>query len=897
MNLKSRLFGKPAWQDRDPEIRASAVAKLNDVELERQLPQLAQHDESAEVRLAALKRINTEAFWLDARLRESDDAIVAAADDFLVRAVMRKANPDMLTERLEWFARTHQTDLIRKAARQAPDEDLRAAALERIDSPGFLGDCYMSETSDKLAACLLERIDQESTLQRIIDQLRKTSKKRTRAAEKRLAAIAAESGHDETVGQIARRLVDQIEALTRGSGGGDRSEHLSRLEAEWQSLASVPEPLQRRFEGAAQIIRSSINRSIPDSGSPARMHDPETPETADPEPIAGQLSKLAEQVRARAETPADREADSQLLSSWDRAWNAITEPGEAELALREALLPLLRQIQKRHEAASKPAVQKPEKPAVDAEALDRRLDDVGQMLEGGELAAARSALGELRSSLDKIPARQRPSKIVGREQRMAGRLKEMRNWQHWSNNKIRDELIAQVEQLIESDQHPDAISSALKEARAEWQRLESLEVLPGDKRRYAAPPGQWRRFQEACKQAFEIARPFFEKREEAKNQNLDALNQFLDKGMEVAASENPDGGEMLGFMRKARQVIRRLDDIPPKARGKAANRLKSLMDQLSARLDEFYEEVESAKRRLVAEARELAHEKDLKTAIDAAKALQARWQKAGSGRRRIEQKLWKEFREPIDPLFEQLEDKHQERRQEQKETIAALEALCQQAEELAGLDEEQLPDAEGRMRGLSNDWHRHPHRPKGLDQRFAAAEEKLDRRKSELRRRERDQARQTLDDLVQALQAAWQQRLDANGKAAAPPTDLPQPGDDPLAISVAEQLARVTTDETKHAELEQQVAQNADSARQIVIEMEFLAGVETPEADRQQRMDYQVKRLARQLSERSSQPDLGTELEALTQRWYAAFPMPPEQYENLAKRFDKCRNLLHSMLG
>ncbi len=897
MNLKSRLFGKPAWQNREPDMRASAVAESNDAELERQLPHLAQHDEAPKVRLAALKRINTEAFWLDARLRESDDAIVTAADDFLVRAVMRKANPDMLKERLEWFACIDQPELVRNAARRAPDEDLRAAALERINSPGFLGDCYMSEASDKLAARVLERIDQESTLQRIVDQLRKTSKKRTRAAEKRLAAIAAESGRDETVGQIALRLVDQVEALSRGNGSGDPGEHLSRLEAEWRSLASVPESLQRRFEGAAQIIQSSIHRSKSASGNRAQVHGTKTTETTEPEPVGRRLSNLADQVRAHAENSAGREDDLQMLSNWDRAWNAIGEPGAAEQALREELLPLLREIQKRHEAASKPVEQKVDQPAVDADALDHQLDDIGKLLESGELAAARNALRELRSSLDKIPARQRPSKIVGREQRMEGRLKEMRNWQKWSNNKIRDELIAQVEQLVESDQHPDAISSALKEARKEWQRLESLEVLPGDKRRYAAPPGQWRRFQAACKQAFEKARPFFEKRQEAKEQNLDALNKFIEKGMEVADSETPDGGEMLGFMRKARQVIRRLDDIPPKARGMAANQLKSLMDQLSKRLDESYEEVESVKRRLVAEARELAHEKDLRTAIDTAKALQARWQKAGSGRRRIEQKLWKEFREPIDPLFAQLEDKHAERRQEQQEAIAELEALCKQAEELAGLDEEQLPEAEGRMRSLSHDWHSHARRPKGLDQRFAAAEEKFNHRKTELSQREREQARQSLDDLVQALQTAWQQRLNANGKASKPPADLPQPGNDPLAILVAEQLARVTTNGTYHGELEQQVAQNADSARQVVIEMEFLAGVETPEADRQQRMDYQVKRLARQLSERSSQPDLGTELEVLTQRWYSAFPMPPEQHESLAKRFEKCRKLLQSMLG
>ena len=896
MNLTSRLFGKPAWQNRDPELRARAVAESEEAELQQHLPHLAQHDEAAPVRLAALKRINTEPFWLDARLRESEDAIIDAADDFLVRAVMRKANPDMIRERLEWFARIDRTEFIRDVARRAPDEALRAAALDRIESPGFLGDRFMNETSDSLAERLLERIDQESTLQRIVDNLRKSNKKRARAAEQRLAVIAAESGRDETVGQIALRLVEQVEALTRGNPGVDRAEHLSRIESEWRALASVPGKLERRFEGAAGIVRNSLDRSK----TVAENKEPPGDASTDPAPSAAPspaLNALADRVRAQAEQAGDSRKDTQLLSDWDRAWHAVDQPGEADHALREALLPSLRKIQKRHEAASTPAPEKQEQPAVDTAALDHELDVIAAKLENGELAAAHDALRKLRSHLDRIDTRQRPSKIVGRAQRMEGRLKEMRNWQHWSNNKIRDELIAQIEQLAEADQHPDAISSALKEARAEWQRLESLEVLPGDKRRHAAPPGQWRRFQAACKEAFDKAKPFFEKRHEIKEQNLEALNQFIEKGTALAKSDGADTGEMLGFMRKARQAIRRLDDIPPKTRGKAANRLKALMDRLSKRLDESYEAVESAKRRLVAEARELAHEKDLKTAIDKAKALQARWQQAGSGRRRIEQKLWKEFREPIDPLFEQLEEKHQERRQEQHEAVAELEALCEQAEELARLDDEQLPEAQGRLRGLSDDWHAHARRPQGLEKRFAAAEETFSQRMADLRRNEREQAHQALEALAQAVQTAWRQRLEADGQAPERPADLPPPGNDPLAGTLSEQLDRVTSDATDHDELLKLSKENAAAARHVAVEMEFLAGADTPEPDRRLRMDYQVKRLARQLGERNSQPDLGTELEALVKRWYAAFPMPPEQYEDLVARFDKCRNLLHTMLG
>ena len=897
MKLTSRLFGKPAWQNPDPDVRAPAVADSHDAELLKKLPDLAQHDDSPAVRLVALRRINTEAFWLDARLRESDEAIVEAADEFLARSVMRKPNPDMLKERLEWFAHVDRPELVRHVAREAPDESLRSAALDRIQSPGFLGDCYMNESSEELAARILARIDQESTLQRIVDKLRKSNKKRARAAEQRLATIATDAGHDGTVTQIARRLVEQAEALTRGDGSGNREQTVERLESEWRDLKSPPEALERRFNGAVRIIRNSLNRPTPVPPPTETAGTAGGPDEGESAPTDGKLLQIAERLRHAGERSKDPSADSKLLADWDRAWNALSHPGKAELALREEMLPLLRQIQKRHESASKPAPVKSKPASVDTAELDAQLDDIAHMLEDGELGKAHDALRKLRGQINQIPVRHRPNKMLGRQQRMEGRLKEMRNWQHWSNNKIRDALIAQVEQLADSDQHPDAITSALKEARGEWQRLESLEVLPGDKHRFAAPPGQWRRFQAACKQAFEQARPFFEKRSEIKEQNLEMLNAFVEKGMRAANAESPESDELLGFMRKARQAIRRLDDLPPKARGTSASHLKELMNRLSDRLDEAYEQVELAKRRLVSEARELTHEKDLATAIEKAKALQARWQKSGRGRRRVEQQLWKEFREPIDPLFDQLDHQREEKEQEHQEIVAELEALCGQAEEIAELDDAELAEAEGRFRGLSEDWHARSPRPQALDKRFTTAEGKFSRRLGKLRERAREQANRALEILAGAIQASWQQRIDADGAPSTAPDDLPPVDGNPLAERLSGKLEWVTDPEADPGELERTVQENGQSARQVAVEMEFLAGVETPEADRQQRMDYQVKRLARQLSDRDGQPDLATEFSALQERWYETFPLPPEQHEELARRIDKCRKLLQSMIG
>ncbi len=900
MNLKSRLF-KKSWQNKDPEIRAQAVNESDDPELKSELTRLAQHDESALVRLAALNRINTEHFWLDARLRETDDAIIAAADAFLAREVPRKASPGLEAERLQWFAKTASSDLTRRMARQAADINLRRAALERINSQGFLGDCFGTETDEVLANEILERIDQESTLERLAESLRKTSKKRAQAAADRLSLLRQASGKSGPDQRNANQLVQQAEALARGQGDSDRKAALEELIRQWSMVVQPTEALERRFEGAVSIVRASLDR-------PARGVAPDQPEPEVATPAASlKLQEAATHIRNTVRQARKEIKPGELLGDWDRAWNQLSQASEADLALKEDMLPLLRelQVQAEQKAGKKP---KPEQKTPEADPakteniaaeLDVRLDTIAQCLEDGDIGKSHDLIRALRTDFDRLPARARPRAVGGRLQRMEGRLKEMRDWQHWSNNKHRDELIEQIEKLPGSGQHPDAVSVTLKEARDEWKRLEKLEVLPGDRKRFAAPPGQWRRFQAACKQAFETAKPYFEKRQEVQDTNLEQLQKFIDTGMSLATADEPDSKLLQQTMRAARQAIRRMDDLPPRDRGKSAAGLRALMDAISKRLDEVFEQIELTKRRLIAEARALAQETELKSAVDKAKALQAQWQKAGTGRRKVEQKLWDEFREPIDPLFDRLKGERQEQKQADKEAIAELKALCLEAEKLVKVNDDELESARGRMAGLAEDWHAKPGRPPALNARFEKAGAEFERRLDQHRNKARDEARLKLEALIKAVQALWEKRLQqggADGLEDLLPSDGPVP-DDKLGSHLHATAARLASPETSQEELINEVLKNTGEARQIAVEVEFLAGMETPDSDRKLRMDYQVRRLALRMSERGAQPDLRTELASLQERWTMSLPHDPDQHSELARRFIKGHDMVRKMTG
>src|SRR5690625_7632744 len=135
MSIKARLFGKP-WKHRDAAVRAQAVADSSDPQLAAELATIAEHDESASVRLAALQRVNNEPFWLNARLRESDAGIVEAADAFLVRVELQQAVGEYRTERLKWLQ--HGDDVVR----------LRRAARGAVDSATPQGDLHIADAHE-----------------------------------------------------------------------------------------------------------------------------------------------------------------------------------------------------------------------------------------------------------------------------------------------------------------------------------------------------------------------------------------------------------------------------------------------------------------------------------------------------------------------------------------------------------------------------------------------------------------------------------------------------------------------------------------------------------------------------------------------------------------------------
>ncbi|NKI34093.1 DUF349 domain-containing protein [Wenzhouxiangella sp. XN79A] len=892
MSLKERLFGMP-WEHKNAEERVLAITGSTDPRLREALPGLATGDPDPHVRLAALKRMDDENAWRTACRDDRDGKVREAAHRSVLHWITTAPRPDAVDARREWLRGVDDAALIKRVAESARDVELRRDALVRIGAQGYLGDRFCEEPDDEVADEILARIDQASTLKRVAERLRTRHKQRHQAVLERLGSLADDGGR-ATRESRARELVDGIEQLARGQYSGDREARADELQARWAEIEEPEPALQRRFEGALQIVRRAL-RPRPEPRETAESPSANTR-------AASPLEQAVEALRTLAAQPVGDDTAQRLrerVAEFELAWKAMSDPDEAARKQAQHFNALADELRARLAPAAAPATkEKDGKPAPSGpdpaliEALETALETAERALDGGEIPTASEAVNAARSAHDRIPKRHRPTEAAGRLTRMSGRLKEMRDWQHWSNNKLRERLIERAEAIDPAELHPDAITERLKELRERWRQLDAQELLPDEKRRFAAPHAQWRRFQAACKQAFEGAKPYLEKRSEVREESLGELKAFLDDAERLVDDEAADRDALVRHQRAARQVIRNLEQVPPKSRGRMAKRLKALMDRISARLDAASEAVEQEKRRLVAEARKLAHEKDRTVAIDRAKALQAAWKQAGRGRRKVEDALWKEFREPIDPLFEGLKKERDEQREKDRAAIDELKALCERAEALVNAGDDELEAAAGPLAGLEDEFGQHGRVPPALRKRMDAAIKTYRRRMNELAEAREQAARAHLDALAEALQQAW--AAIAGGQAAAP--DRPDvPADDPLGQQMNDRLEAFLAPGAKPDVLADEVRRGTDRARQVCVEMECLTGLESPAADKNLRMDYQLSRLSSRLGEGAARPDIDAERAELLRRWLGSFPHDPAAHAALAERYRAADRILKQM--
>lgn len=824
-------FRKPDWQSSDAGIRADAVANDPDPALLARLPALALEDADAQVRRQALRRCADPALYAKAMRAEPDPQVRAWARQQWLAAVGTGAvaAPDP--------ASLDKAELEQLAV-AAGDPKLRAACLEHIQRPGFLAERVLNETDAGLRQTLINRIDDIELLERTAGQLRRKDKRLYRLTRERAQALRLATGDPQARQDQGQALCEQMEQLMRTPlATGEKSRQLDDYRQQWQQMApeTLPELLQVRFQGLVDVIQAQLQpaaEAVPAGVGAAVDTDGESdaapaPTIPSPEEIAAQVQLEATLARNAAEIARERELTAQ----------------------RE-----LEERQQRQQQA-------------------QGLEQLAHSLEAGDLATSRAHLAQLQ-----------PATFTGAAlrhwQSLQPRLRELQGWQSWANNKVRTRLCGEIERLVGSGLHPDAISHRIGEIRDQWRQLDQLEGRDDD----SPPTGLDRRLRAACARALKPAREFFDKRQSLRDElsqtvlafladsekhpelidgdvdaaqaNADTGDAVVDNAADTANPTGQTGGQSAGQTADAQPAhvdpvvrlmalqkaaighLRNLDPLAPHQRKRLAARLRGLLDAIKPRLEAAFEQAENARSALIEAAGQLSQENDGRQLARQARQLQERWQAIGMGRRSRDQQQWRQFRAAIDQAFSRLDQQRAEHQAEQDQRRQEADDVVGELEQLADLTGEALQASAAAVRQRRERWQKLAVADRALADRYDNA---LTRHRLAVQDLARERTRQQLHRLLDS----------------APPTGA--------ATSQPDILAQASS---------------------LVFEAEALCDIAAPEDQREARQRWQLARLQAHMSGElaAEAHDRQAVLERLLGQWSALSGLSDADHQQLAAR-------------
>ena len=350
---------------------------------------------------------------------------------------------------------------------------------------------------------------------------------------------------------------------------------------------------------------------------------------------------------------------SQLLVVWDAFQSALAQ---AVAASDDALAPLppvpvwADELRAARGVVVEAAI-KPPKPKIDPEVrahAQAAVRDVLAKLEveiaEGHGKASAGAANALRNAL-KEHGRLIGDRLEAQVNAALGAATELEGWQRWRADQLREELVNKAEALLKRDPGHELggrkMQENLRALREQWKQTDQGG---------APNHGLWKRFDEACNQAYKVVETWLEKikaqASEHRAQRLALIEEVKEWG---AANTSALDGDWKGFSRILHQFGDRWRDaghLGEKDFAQIQPLWQAAISAAAAPLEALQKVSVERRELMIEEAKALGDAPVLR--VDAVKALQQRWQAEAHTvplDRRFEQKLWDSFRKPIDDAF------------------------------------------------------------------------------------------------------------------------------------------------------------------------------------------------------------------------------------------------------
>lgn len=473
-----------------------------------------------------------------------------------------------------------------------------------------------------------------------------------------------------------------------------------------------------------------------------------------------------------------------------------------------------------------------------------------------------------------------PAGIQGKLDELNAALARLSDWHEFAVTPKKEALLEQMLGLVDSSLSPSDLATKIHELQDEWKSL-SRGIQQADEE-------LWEQFHQASQVAFAPCKEFFEAQGRERELNL-SKRQLLISQLETYLNaydwDNAIWSDVEKTLKVARQEWQTYWPVPRKAAEELQTTFDGLMDIIHQKLKSFYQQNKAAKLALIEQAQTCVSAEQLPQAIEQIKSLQQQWKTIGKSYPKEDQHLWHEFRKHCDAVFARRAQVTAELNEARAAQIEQAEAIINTLRGYLALPAQELIAsqhliAEQQTAFNAIDLAREPAKAlqASLKQTVSEITSKInaERNQAEIRRWQdlfllSNQLRQlelaVLADSqeVNALADACSQQLDA-------PPALPNGS----LVLLTERLSQA-----KQVTRELQL-QNLHNLRILCLRAEIISNKESPESERNLRMNYLMQQLQQGLGKRDDS------LEALVFEWISLGAIADSDYQSLEQRLLEC---------
>jgi hypothetical protein len=931
MSFLARLLGKKP----QPKVVEKKTTNLEVLSLDA-LVAVIKSGEDEQIRIAAIQKITdqdillslagiTETSNLSASVQKSAKQRIASLID--TGAIDGLQLSQRINDKMALFALLGLTS----------NSDLFTQVFNSINDQTELAKFALEGSTSKLRQAAAEKITDKQLLQQLLKDTKTKDKTVFKIIKEKCDAFKEEEKHAADILAAVTNAVQVLEQHSNRPFDGQYSAKFSYLLQQWENKKSdATSELIARAEQAIAKSEATINSISAEETAQEEQRKAEAATSIERQAHIEQLQSLLVSVVSDDVNVEETQALLKLLSSAWEALDAVKKATAHEQKTVDGLNRIISQelnnhsqhgslsahkarfeqlvIEASEEAATyyqtlkkrvnglsssfkenlpeaighaKSAYEQWEKAAADkaAELQNTQRHIAGLIRKANETVSAGvlgKAVGIRRAIDEKLQSLQQiPNHLSNQLEQLDETLAKMQDWKNYAVLPKKHELIAQLEALDGSKEHPESLSNKIKRIQDEWRALSK-----GGKDQ---DQDLWEKFHELAQKVYQPCRDYFAEQAALRQKNLESCKQLVAQLKDYISQHdwsNANWKDVEKVIRVARQEWRNYTPTERAATQPVLAEFEAALTAIQQKLNDEFAKNAVLKKELIAQAQQLVTLDDSRKATDQVKQLQAKWQTIGASLRKEEQQLWREFRDVCDSVFAKRQQQSAEFKAELDANLVSAKNLLTELQGLTALTAQALTDARKRADEINQEFGALGQFPKAqvneiknaFNQAAEAFEQKLKDERVALKQQiwvNLFAANKVVNDYELSLVkgksadlADLQTQIDAI-------TQWPSGG----LKAIQQKLVR--------ANASADITANLNALRELCIRADILTDSVTPASEQALRTAFQVNQLQQNFGRKAQ--DTSTEFENLVFEWIAVGAVDAKEYASLFTRFEACR--------